>query len=230
MQVRKVLDLLKGWAGKDMPYEKARQSAAESLIQLGKPELALEVLNARNSSLRDEQLRALALAKTRDAGKIAEATGLLESLWDTHPDAETGGLLGGRYKQQWLSTQAAALLQRSHEVYLAAFELGHEFYPGINAAATALWLGQADTSRVLATQVLQSLAAVPLGARDVWYHATEGEARLLLGDVVVAKTCYRRAVRLCEYAPETVATMRSQAQENLARMGLDRNEFALVFS
>ena len=229
MQVRKVLGLLEEWAGKDMPFEQARLSAAESLIQLGAPDRALEVLNSRNRSLRDEQLRALALAKTRVRQKIAEATSRLEELWKVHKDAETGGLLGGRYKQRWLASEANADLQQAHDVYLAAFVATNDFYPGINAAATALWLGQYDTSRELAKRVLQSLAAVPLAARDVWYHASEGEAQLLLGDFVLSKSGYQRAVHLCEYAPETIATMRSQAEENLARMGRDRNEFALVF-
>jgi hypothetical protein len=229
VQIRKVLRLLEEWAGQDMPFEQARLSAAESLIQLGAPQLALDVLNSPNRSLRDEQLRALALAKTKVPEKIAEATRRLEVLWKLHKDAETGGLLGGRYKQRWQVSKADEDLQQAHDVYLEAFTATNEFYPGINAAATALWLRKNDLSRDIAHRVLQSLAAVPLAARDVWYHASEGEAQLLLGDLVLARRCYQVAVHLCEYAPETIATMRAQAEENLARMGMDRHEFALIF-
>ena len=96
-----------------------------------------------------------------------------------------------------------------------------------------LWLvslGQRDASRDIARQVLQALDAVPLAARDVWFHATEGEAHLLLGDLVLARTCYQRAVNLCKYAAETIATMRTQAEENLERLGQDRQAFSLVFA
>jgi len=229
-QVNKVLGLLAQWAGKDMPFEQARLSAAEALIQLGAPDHALQVLNSPGRGLRDEQLRALALAKTRVPANIDQAIRLLEALWATNKDGETGGLLGGRYKQQWRASQAPADLQRAHAVYLATFQATGEFYPGINAAATALGLGQVDASRDIARQVLQALAAVPLAARDVWFHATEGEAHLLLGDLPLARTCYQRAVALCKYAAETIATMRAQAEENLARLGQDRQAFSLVFA
>ena len=229
-QVSKVLGLLEQWAGKDMPFEQARLSVAEALIQLGAPDRALEVLNGRGRSLRDEQLRALALAKTRVPAQVIEAIRLLEALWVGNKDGETGGLLGGRYKQQWRVSKSSADLQRAHAVYLAAFQATGEFYPGINAASTALGLGKVDASRDIARQVLQSLDAVPLSARDVWFHATQGEAYLLLGDLALARTCYQRAVALCKYAAETIDTMRSQAEENLERLGQDRQAFSLLFA
>ncbi|SEK29575.1 Trypsin-like peptidase domain-containing protein [Roseateles sp. YR242] len=229
-QVSKVLDLLKRWAGKDMPFEQARLSAAEALIQLSAPERALEVLNACGLSLRDEQLRALAMAKTGDPAQLEAATSRLESLWASHTDGETGGLLGGRYKQQWRASANIAKLEQAHETYLAAFQASGKFYPGINAASTALWLNKTEACREIARQVLQSLNAVPLQARDVWFHATEAEAQLLLGDLALAKTCYQRAVGLCKYAAETIATMRSQAETNLQKLGHDPQVFNLLFT
>jgi tetratricopeptide (TPR) repeat protein len=229
-QVSKVLGLLQQWAGKDMPFEQARLSAAEALIQLGAPDRALEVLNSRGRSLRDEQLRALALAKTRVPEHLNDSIRLLEALWANNKDGETGGLLGGRYKQKWRVSKAMADLQRAHEIYLAAFQATGDFYPGINAASTSLGLGQIDASRNIARQVLHALDAVPLLVRDVWFHATEGEAHLLLGDLPLARTCYQRAVGLCKYATETIDTMRSQAEENLERLGRDSQEFSLVFA
>lgn len=229
-QVRKVLDLLRQWAGKDMPFEQARLSAAEALIQLGAPDRALDVLNGRGRSLRDEQLRALALAKTRVPAQVAQAVRLLETLWATNKDGETGGLLGGRYKQLWRASGAIGDLQRAHEVYLTAFQATGEFYPGINAASTALGLGDADKCRDIARRVLQSLDAVPLSARDVWFHATEGEAHLLLDDLALARTSYQRAVALCKYATETIETMRVQVEHNLERLGHDPQTFSLLFA
>jgi hypothetical protein len=190
----------------------------------------LQVLDSPRSGLRDGQLRALALAKTREPRKIAEAAQLLEALWRDNKDAETGGLLAGRYKQQWAASNDEADLRRSHQTYLAAFDATNDFYPGINAAATALWLGERELSRQLARRVMNALMTIPLGVRDAWYHATEGEAQMLLGDFGAAKTCYQRAVHRCEYAPETVLTMRSQAEKNLELLGRDREEFALVFA
>ena len=60
-------------------------------------------------------------------------------------DEETHGILAGIYKR--LSDQDpanASWLQRCHEVYLRGWELSQEMnnYLGINAASTALWLGQ----------------------------------------------------------------------------------------
>jgi hypothetical protein len=228
-QVKKVLDLLERWSGRDMPHEKALLVVAESLIQLGEPQKALEVLNSPRCGLRDIQLRALALAKIPGGAQLGAAVTLLERLWATSKDAETGGLLAGRYKQQWKNSGNEADLRRCHQTYLAAFDRSGEFYPGINAAATALWLGDKALSRDLARRVLVVLRLVATPERDAWYHATEAEAHLLLEDVDAAKVCYRRAVHRCDHAPETVRTMQAQAEEDLRHLGRERDELGLVF-
>ena len=80
--------------------------AAEKLIGQGRPDLALEVLKSSTEGLRVRQLRALALAKN---GQRDEAIELSERLrQQVELDAETGGLLAGRYKERWLLTHDVA--------------------------------------------------------------------------------------------------------------------------
>jgi hypothetical protein len=80
--------------------------------------------------------------------------------------------------------------------YQEAFELGSNYYPGINAASLALLAGNADLAQDLARRVLATCGAMSqslVGEEAVWVFATEGEASLLLG-LESAKTFYATAL------------------------------------
>ena len=198
--------------------------AAESLIQLGSPSDAIQALERLPSSLRRDQLMALSLAKTGTKEGLDKAFRLLEELGTLgHRDVETAGILGGRYKDLWRETGIREHLEKSHATYLSAFKTNPDDpYPGINAAATALWLGERDLSQRVARDVLALLQARPRSARDCWHHATEAEARLLLGEREAARALYRKACESCDYAPGILLTIGRQLNQHEEVLGLER--------
>lgn len=226
----KVHKLLAQWSQKDMPPGAAGFVAAESLIQLGAPQEALHILVNVPQVPRREQLRALALAKTGETPKIEEARLILEQLRNAGQfDAETGGLLGGRYKQIWKSSGDANALRKSHDLYLETFDATGDPYPGINAAATALWLGKKEESEHLGKLVLEHLEVKLPGNMNHWDLATQGEAFMLVGDFDRSKLCYADAAKRCDFAPESVKTMAQQAALNLDHLGMNKTDFDDIF-
>jgi len=218
---QRVFELWKRWHDAGLPDGPAALLAAQSLIERARPDLALTVLGAAREGVRATQLRALALAKT---GKIDDAIELLAGLREAGQlDAETGGLLAGRYKQKWLSGGNRAFLQSAHDVYEETFARTADSYPGINAAALALQLGRPDDAQRLARQVLESLASVPESELDHWKLATVAEANLILGDVPKAAAYYGKAVARVPTAVENIAGMRRGARSDLRALGLAEN-------
>jgi hypothetical protein len=220
-------------ANKDgRPSAPTALAAVESLIQLGQPVEALEVLTTVPPSLRQSQLRALALGKIGVPETLDVAVKILEELKGAgNFDAETGGLLGGRYKQIWLRSRDITFLEKSHKIYNDTFEITQDFYPGINAAATALWLEQKPQSEQIAHRVIGVLDSmgVTIQSKDPWALATKAEALLICGKLDQAKTWYRRAALESNFAKETVQTMRSQATRNLDALGFDDHSLDDVF-
>lgn len=198
--------------------------AAESLIQLAAPADALQALNALPPSSQRDRLRALALAKIGTRSDLDEAFRILQTLRDAgERDPETAGILGGRYKDLWRLSGENEHLQLSHDTYLEAFEADPQaHYPGINSAATALWLGHVDLSRHLARRVLDVIEATPKSARDCWHIATEAEAALLLGEQERARALYNKACERCDYAPHTVHTIERQLNHHEHVLGHSR--------
>lgn len=232
----KVRTLLGQWSHEEMPPGQAGLVAAESLIQLGVPEEAINVLVdvpqtiGKELAVRKNQLFALALAKTLQPENIEKAVGILEELRaDGNFDAETGGLLGGRFKQMWYQSGKKADLERSHKMYLETFATSSDPYPGINAAATALWLGDKKESERIASEVLAHVDAKSPGSMDHWDLATKAEALTLTGNIGQAREWYQKAAKRCDYAPESINTMRSQAIKNIDSMGINADVFGGVF-
>jgi len=212
-------------ANPGVPDELAAQAAVESLIQLGAPDKALEVALKLPYSLRQRQLEALALAKTDDIANINRSIDILKELREKHShlDAETSGILGGRYKQLYLRNheQNKQYLQQSYDVYLDSFKQSRDWYPGINAAALALWKNNKPQSVELAHEVLDALDSTPAEKIDCWHMASKGEAYLLLNDLPRARLWYGKAAKTCQYAPGTIKIMQGQAQLDLDKLGLD---------
>jgi hypothetical protein len=204
--------------------------AAESLIQLDAPNDAVQSLGNLPWSLRRDQLIALSLAKTGTKEGLTEAIRLLEALRNAgHRDAETTGILGGRYKDLWQVSSNREHLEKSHAIYMEAFETNpHDPYPGINAAATALWLDNRDLSQRVARNVLAVLQARPRSARDCWHLATEAEAELLLGDRKAANALYLKACESCERAPGILATIGRQLNRHEETLGLERTDLTRI--
>lgn len=217
----KVLALFKNWIDAGMPRGPAALLVAESLIQLGSPDQALKVLEDASKGVRTEQLRALALAKTKEKGKVDEAIKILVRLRRAgHLDAETGGILAGRYKQKWEASGDPKHLEEAFKIYRDTFKLSRDTYPGINASAMALQLNKRADSKRLAQQVLGQLRDTNPEEMGHWDLATVGEAHLLLKDLEKAKEWYAKAIAHYPEAKEIIARMQSQAQFNLKALGL----------
>lgn len=197
--------------------------AAESLIQLDAPTDAVDALGRIPSSLRRDQLMALGMAKTGTPQALDEAFRILGALVNAgHGDPETAGILGGRYKDLWRQSGVREHLERSHATYLDAFVASHNPYSGINAAATAFWLGDKALSQRIARNVSELLQATPRSARDCWHLATEAEAMLLLGERNTANALYAKACDSCEHAPGIVAIIERQLNMHEETLGFDR--------
>ncbi len=119
-----------------------------------------------------------------------EAFGLVGSA-----DQEARSLLGRLKKDQGFATRGEDRL-RFHgearaiyeEAYAAALAEGRReaYYPGVNAAALALWTGDRSAARHLARAVLaevELLLTTTDGSDRYWLLATSLEAKLLLGEL-----------------------------------------------
>jgi tetratricopeptide (TPR) repeat protein len=196
-------------------------TAAEVLIGKSEFSPALQVLDGAPATLRVRQLRALALSKT---GKVDEAITLLEALQrEDNLDAETSGLLAGRYKARWLQRKDPAFRQRSYEAYRAAYERTGDAFNGINTAAMALHCGDSDQCRHVASQVATLLKARPLDKLDAWDKASLGEAYLLQEHFKDARHWYSQAAAAAAGLHQNIAVMRRQARLNLKALGQAEN-------
>lgn len=230
----RVYVLWKKWREAEMPDGPANLLVAQSLVSLARPDQALNILKHAQPGDRADQLRALALAKTEN---IDEAIQLLRKLYDrkklepdSDMDSETGGILAGRYKQRWIKggrTNNADLLA-AFNIYRETFERTKDSYPGINAAAMAMELGDRGEMLRIAQQVLSSLQGARVEDFDHWKLATFGEVYLLLGDLDNAKKWYGKAVAYCPECHQDIAVMRRQARRNLEKLGLQKSALDAV--
>lgn len=157
-----------------------------------------------------------ALAHAR-SGAAAEAHALLDRA-QAAPDAAARlsdilSLRGRLWKDALHCAPAGAdatrIAHEAREQYLAAWNLGHDPFPGINAATLSILAGEPDAARALAQEVFARVGARG-AAPDAWDHATAGEALLLLGRVDDARRSYASAVAAAAGDAGSVATMRRQ--------------------
>lgn len=197
-------------------------------------ERALEA-SPRHARLR--QLDALRLSRT---GALDLARTRLEALArDGVHDPETLGILGGVYKRMWDERDDHASLRRSHDTYLKAWgRFGKSStYLGINAAATALWLGRPRVARDIAGECRQQLerhrALVRTrthGAHDLglWERLTLAESLLILGELAAARAAYRDALGAGADQQARVDVARKQIGLTLRHLGLSLSTDAFL--
>ena len=114
-------------------------------------------------------------------------------------------------------------------MYSFTFTATNDPYPGINAAATALWLGDKSESKQIAAKVLEIVDTKSPGSMNHWDLATKAEALMLTNSIDQAKEWYKKAALHCNYARESINTMRAQIDRHIVIMGIDRNAFEDVF-
>lgn len=143
----------------------------------------------RNSPVVEEQ-RALARSK---AGDHDLAIGALRELISNHGDtAERRGLLGGLYKQKWISGRNPIDLDRAIGEYEAGMKLDlNDYYPSSNLARlyrTRKRKGDEDRARVSAAVALTACERAKLRkSHDEWLNATLLGAAFDAGDVQKAE-------------------------------------------
>jgi hypothetical protein len=219
------------------PYMIAATLAAvitDLLLCRGEIDLAFSVLEPALAKfpedLRIQQLSVLAWKRRGDLKKAVEkATPLIGR---TRDDDETAGIIAGVYKQLYLNAGEADMLQKSNRAYLGGWEGSKcsNAYLGINAAATALWLGRAADSRRLAGDVRQLLlrrvdAVAKAGdkqmlAASYWDEVTLAEAELLTGELSAAKERYQAAFAGQAKSKGNIKVATDQAQRHLTPLGL----------
>ncbi len=188
-------------------------------------------------SQRVTQIRALYFSRNSNPH---QAVYLLKSLTGlTRVDAETFGILGGAYKNIWADSHDHQYLQRSYEQYEKGVHSSpDDYYLRINLAATALWLGDRDTSRAQSNKVLQVLAKFGVAVDDknqitpsYWALATIAEANFLAEKYAKAVTLYEQLAKLDSSGGRWIRTAQ-QLKVHLEKLKDDnvRETFAAILN
>ncbi len=242
MGLDQLLRLWKSNAGNisSLPPEPLRL-LGERILKAGEPLMAYDLLSEAAEShpndLRTRQLLALALARS---GSVQRANTLLQELRDQgHRDGETLGILARTHKDLWALSQdpdeKERQLLKAHSIYREAFDLSLDggfldeaVYTGINAAATAFFLGGDDAvslARTITRLCLDRLGQSP----SYWALASLGEAALIEGDLDRAGEFYGEAAGLGRGRLADLSSTRRQARQILLKMGEDANALDRCF-
>lgn len=214
---------------------------AEQLLARGENELARRVIAPARRIFADDlrlgQLAGLSLSRDGHFAKALECLKPLHRRWAD--DDETTGILAGVYKRWWMTRRDEnESLAHAYRLYHLAWERSKKanMYLGVNAAATALWLGNGVESRRIAEDVCERL----LGRRErfsrfcsdrdlalnFWDHVTLAEAQLLAGQWSRSRRTYAEAFANHADQPKNIAVSRAQALETLAACGISRSAAA----
>ena len=193
-------------------------------IGLGNNSLAFDILKEGLAVHGDQSelvyWSALASARggsTRTAQE--QVNSLLTKLVEDHPLYTEALSLAGRVAKDVLAksavpeqrVQAAA---ESASFYQAAFDLGNDYFPGINAATMTVLAGSIEAGREIASRV-RALCQQALESEEHpghWLLASLGEACFLLGDQAGAIRWYQKAASAARSRFGDIASMRRQVK------------------
>jgi class 3 adenylate cyclase/tetratricopeptide (TPR) repeat protein len=193
-------------------------------------DIAAEGLQYADQPFRLLQIQAMCLSQS---GSPAAAQSILNKLVASgHSDSETLSLLARTHKDfaQYAETteENRAQLEKAHGYYSQAFQSSQDYYPGINAATTALLLEQPELARDLALKVREACRPDE-DQESYWQEATLAEAALLLGNFTEAHERYAHARELAENDPSVVSSMHKQARLLLGALNEDPDMFSDCF-
>jgi hypothetical protein len=116
------------------------------------------------------------------------------------------------------SSDARQFYHRSWLFYKMAFDISHAYFPGENAAITALLAGE-PSAQALAIQVLVVCDQAPrsFSRGDLWLFCTIGIVSLLTGDMERAKRSFAKALEVFEREGRPAGMMQS-AYNTLCRL------------
>ena len=194
-RIRKHLEQGAPWDACDLFREEiAKHSGDAMLLYWGALAHARSGASKRAHALLDQ---AEAAGDARD--QLADILSLRGRLWK---DA---------YQRAPDHAEATTMAEQARREYLAAYELGHDVYPAINAATLSLLLGDRAAALTLAQEIVAGLT-VHISSRTFWDLATLGEAQLVLGQFEQAEQSYASAYVESAGDAGSVATMRRQLQ------------------
>jgi hypothetical protein len=162
----------------------------------------------------------LALARTgatEEAARRFDRYGL-----SARSEEDVSALQARIAKDAALACQAGERHRRARsaaELYSAIFNRTGGYYPAVNAATLWLIAGDSTHGRQLAASVLDILRRGDDGS--YWAAATEAEARLLRGELTLARRALERAATLHESDYAAVATTRRQLRMICEAEGID---------
>jgi tetratricopeptide (TPR) repeat protein len=214
--------------GVELAFDVTRAFIGRGRFEEAMAALELAETLVHPGNVQSTQLRALILSRQ---GNHSEAISLLSQLVDDgYRDAESLSLLAASHKRRWQKSGEQADLVQACDYYADAYAATNDPYPGINAAALALYRGDRPRSLALARDVLGRLKGRDAG--DHWRRATLGEALQLSGDLAGARQAYREAVSAAGEIGlwQDVAVMRQQARRNLEALGMPSNALDDVLS
>ena len=169
---------------------------------------AIELLMPGADGLDANAIVTLSLA-LESVGRKADAMHVIER-WNKasdRPSLDPQGVLAGRLKRRWLVSRQQRDLDRALELYTECFALAeamvnHDqaYYHGINVAYLRLAAGPADgpPPSGVTDMARRALDHVEASHQSAWSLATEGEARLMLGELKAGSDAYREARKLAK--------------------------------
>jgi len=203
---------------------------AEALIKLDHPGDAIPLLEGLiqrfPKSIRPQQLLGLALARS---GQWQAAQRVLSELHELgERDAETVGMLARTWRDRYAESQDLLHLRRARNLYAEAFanEPGN-YYPGINAAANSVLLGELEAAEQHAAAV-EKLVGTTVSKGDYWATATVAEVQLIRQQYAAAAALYRAAVEDSPMARSDHRSTRDQARRLMAHLQPSPDERAAI--
>ncbi len=135
------------------------------------------------------------------AGREEEAMKILNEHPEARDNSNLLGIMGGRYKRQYLKTHTAEDLRMAFKHYSDALKISEAkndysqiYYHAINLAFLSLMKGEKGDMNSFADQAYQATAKDPFPS--LWKLATMGEASLYKGDFENAKENYKKAAKM----------------------------------
>lgn len=189
------------WTGSSDIYE----LLGHCFLGQSEPLMAFDVISRalkfwpKNKRLK--QLLGLALAESGDTEKAHE---ILSNLYEGGArDGETLGILGRTCKDFWYKTGSFSQLSDAHKYYLKGYRFAKRkkmkgwmdgaFYNGINAASTALLMGNYRKAISTGKEVKDICLKKLKKEEDYWVLATLGETSLILNEYKDAEKWFTRA-------------------------------------
>lgn len=190
-------------------------------------EVCSEILEHVTTLDRDQRLhlleeQSLFLVRT---GSLDLAENLVrEAVEQYGPSEELLCRWGRIWKDRWRMglVDKRTALRNALEKYGSAFELTQRAYPGVNAAALALFLDERESANQFASAAMQSAMAVAdKDEGDHWAQASIGDSLLILGRTEEALQAYQRAARLASRDLDACRSILIQAREMCGHLEID---------